>query len=237
MTTSATDASIEERLDRLTIQVEWIAEQIALQNQAREQWTELADTLVPVTRGAMDVATRELDELSEDVTIDDAARFARTLARSLPRLEVLLSQLDSVAELTHELNSLSGAAMAKLTDTLQVAEEKGYFAFARQGGRIADRIVVEFSEEDIAALGDNVVTILDAVKEMTQPEVMGLVRRTAMTVQDGEDVHMDPPSMFALLKSMRDPQTRRGLARMLSMLHTIGEEHLPPQTNNIDGRK
>ena len=127
--------------------------------------------------------------------------------------------------------------MAKLTDTLQVAEEKGYFAFARQGGRIADRIVVEFSEEDIAALGDNVVTILDAVKEMTQPEVMGLVRRTAMTVQDGEDVHMDPPSMFALLKSMRDPQTRRGLARMLSMLHTIGEEHLPPQTNNIDGRK
>ncbi|HQZ86026.1 MAG TPA: DUF1641 domain-containing protein [Actinomycetota bacterium] len=237
MTPSATDASIEERLDRLTIQVEWIAEQIALQNQAREQWTELADTLVPVTRGAMDVATRELDELSEDVTIDDAARFARTLARSLPRLEVLLSQLDSVAELTHELNSLSGAAMAKLTDTLQVAEEKGYFAFARQGGRIADRIVVEFSEEDIAALGDNVVTILDAVKEMTQPEVMGLVRRTAMTVQDGEDVHMDPPSMFALLKSMRDPQTRRGLARMLSMLHTIGEEHLPPQTNNIDGRK
>lgn len=237
MTPSATDASIEERLDRLTIQVEWIAEQIALQNQAREQWTELADTLVPVTRGAMDVATRELDELSEDVTIDDAARFARTLARSLPRLEVLLSQLDSVAELTHELNSLSGAAMAKLTDTLQVAEEKGYFAFARQGGRIADRIVVEFSEEDIAALGDNVVTILDAVKEMTQPEVMGLVRRTAMTVQDGEDVHMDPPSMFALLKSMRDPQTRRGLARMLSMLHTIGEEHLPPQTTNIDGRK
>lgn len=237
MTTSATDASIEERLDRLTIQVEWIAEQIALQNQAREQWTELADTLVPVTRGAMDVATRELDELSEDVTIEDAARFARTLARSLPRLEVLMAQLDSVAELTHELNSLSGAAMAKLTDTLQVAEEKGYFAFARQGGRIAERIVTEFSEDEVAALGDNVVTILDAVKEMTQPEVMGLVRRTAMTVQDGEDVHMDPPSMFALLKSMRDPQTRRGLARMLSMLHTIGEEHLPPQNTTTDGRK
>lgn len=237
MTTSVTDASIDERLDRLTMQVEWIAEQIALQNQAREQWTELADTLVPVTRGAMDVATRELDELSEDVTIEDAARFARTLARSLPRLEVLMAQLDSVAELTHELNSLSGAAMAKLTDTLQVAEEKGYFAFARQGGRIAERIVTEFSEDEVAALGDNVVTILDAVKEMTQPEVMGLVRRTAMTVQDGEDVHMDPPSMFALLKSMRDPQTRRGLARMLSMLHTIGEEHLPPQNTTTDGRK
>ena len=38
---------------------------------------------------------------------------------------------------------------------------------------IADRVVTEFTEEDVKALGDNVVTILNAVKEMTQPEVMG----------------------------------------------------------------
>jgi uncharacterized protein YjgD (DUF1641 family) len=35
---------------------------------------------------------------------------------------------------------------------------------------------------------------------------------------------MEPPSIFALLKSMRDPQTRRGLARLMAMLHTIGEQ-------------
>ena len=80
------------------------------------------------------------------------------------------------------------------------------------------------------------VTILDAVKEMTQPEIMGMVRRTAMTVQEGEDVHTEPPSMFALLKSMRDPQTRRRLARVMSMLHTVGEEHLPAEINQPEGR-
>jgi uncharacterized protein YjgD (DUF1641 family) len=35
---------------------------------------------------------------------------------------------------------------------------------------------------------------------------------------------MEPPSALALLKSMRDPQTRRGLARVLSMLQTVGAE-------------
>lgn len=236
MTATTTD-ELNSRLDHLSNQVDLIAAELLAQRESRQKWADLTETLTPVTRQAMDMATREMDELSADVTIDDATEFARTLARSLPQLTALLAQLDSLTELAALLSTLSSPAMAKLTDTLQVAEEKGYFTFARQGGRIADRIVTEFSEDDVAALGDNVVTILDAVKEMTQPEVMGLVRRTAMTVQDGEDVHMDPPSMFALVKSMRDPQTRRGLARMLSMLHTIGEEHLPPQNTTIDGRK
>lgn len=228
-------AGVEDRLDHLTAQVDAIAEELRLQRESREKWAELTETMVPVTRGAMDVATRELEELSADVTVDDATRLARTLARSMPQLETLLVQLDSVAELSRELTSLSGAGMARLTELLMVAEQKGYFAFARQGGLIADRVVTEYTEEDVAALGANVVTILDAVKEMTQPEVMGMVHRTALTMQDVEDTHTEPPSMFALLKSMRDPQTRRGLGRVLAMLHTVGEEAAPPEP--ITGRK
>lgn len=236
---TTTDVDLVERLDLLSEQVAQIAEELWLQREAREKWTELSDTLVPVTRGAMDVATRELDDLSQDVTIDDATRFARTFARSMPQMEGMLAQVGSASELGHELNALSGAGMAKLTEVLAVAEEKGYFAFARQGGLIADRVVTEFTEEDVRALGENVVTILNAVKEMTQPEVMGLVQRTALTVQGTEEGHTEPPSMFALLKSMRDPQTRRGLARVMSMLHTVGEEHPPPPpttTRTPEGR-
>jgi hypothetical protein len=32
-----------------------------------------------------------------------------------------------------------------------------------------------------------------------------------------------PPSTLSLLRGMRDPQTRSGLARLLAMLHTLGE--------------
>ncbi len=223
---------VQERLDRMSAQMDWLVEQVQAQQQAREQWSELASTMVPVTRGAMDVATRELADLSTDVTAEDAARFARTLARSLPQIESLVAQLQSLSELAHTVNSLSGAGVAKLTDVLAAADEKGYFSFARESAAIADRVVTEFSEEDVRALGDNVVTILNAVREMTQPEVMGLVQRTAVSVQAVEDVHTEPPSLFALLKSMRDPQTRRGLAKALTMLHSIGEEQ--PQTRTPD---
>ena len=220
MTAQLDGTDLASQVDRLSAQMDFITAELLAQREARERWSELVETLVPVTRGAMDVATREMQELSQDVTIDDVTRFARTLARSLPQIEALIAQLDSLSELTETVTSLSGAGVAKLTDTLQAADEKGYFAFAREGSRIADRVVTEYSEEDVRALGDNVVTILNAVKEMTQPEVMGLVQRSVVQVQEP----MEPPSMFALLKSMRDPQTRRGLARVMAMLHTVGEQ-------------
>ena len=221
------NAAILARLDAMSAQMDSISQELATTRAAREQWSELIETLVPVTRGAMDVATRELGELEADVTIDDVTRFARTTARAVPTMEVLVAQLGSLTELGHEVNSISGAGLTKLTEVLQTAEDKGYFMFAREGAAIADKVVTSFDEDDVRALGDNVVTILNAVKELTQPEVMSLLNRTALTIQEVEDTPIDPPSALTMLKSMRDPQTRRGLARVLSMLHTVGEESQP----------
>ena len=225
--TADANAAILARLDAMSAQMAVMAEQVAQAAAAREQWSELVETLIPVSRGAMDVATRELSALEADVTIDDVTRFARTTARAIPDMEVLVGQIGSISELGHEVSSLGGAGMAKLTEVLQVAEDKGYFMFAREGAAIADKVVTSFDEDDVRALGDNVVTILNAVKELTQPEVMAMLNRTALTIQEVEDTHIEPPSAFALLKSMRDPQTRRGLARVLSMLHTVGEDTQP----------
>jgi uncharacterized protein YjgD (DUF1641 family) len=229
---TAVALSTEERLDAMSAQMDFIVAELQAQRETRERIAELTETLTPVTKQAMQMATAELEDL--DLSSEELVSVLRTLARSLPQIEALLAQLGPMSELAGQLTHLSGPAMAKATQVLTVADEKGYFAFARQGGLIADRVVTEFTEEDVAALGENVVTILTAVKEMTQPEVMGLVQRTALSVQDAEDTPMEPPSIFALLKSMRDPQTRRGLAKVMAMLHTVGEEHPPTPT---EGRK
>ncbi|MCH9815872.1 MAG: DUF1641 domain-containing protein [Actinomycetia bacterium] len=224
---SQANGELASRLDELSAKVDLIADELILQRQAREKWSELGESLTPVTAQAMELASNELTALNEEVTLDDLTHFLRTLAVSLPQLTSTLEQLDTVAGLTQELTKLSGPAMASLTEALQSADEKGYFAFARQGRFVAERVMTEFSEDDVHALGDNIVTILTAVKEMTQPEVMQLVQRTAVTVQDSDEVPTEPPSLFTLAKSLRDPTTRAGLARVLAMLHTVGETSSP----------
>ena len=92
-------AAVLARLDAMSAQLATIAEQVAAQEAAREKWAELVETLVPVSRGAVDLATAELTELSADVTIDDVTRFARTAVKATPQLEALVGQLGSFAEL------------------------------------------------------------------------------------------------------------------------------------------
>jgi len=229
-------AGLDERLDRLSRQVDLIADELRREREQREMWADLVHELAPVTSQAMASVTRELDDLSDDVTIEDLTRFGRTLARALPTMEALLAQLEAVSALGSELVPLSSPAMAKATDLLQELDEKGYFAFARGGAGIVDKVVTSFTEDDVAALGDNVVLILNTVKEMTQPEVMTLLQRTAVSAQDVEEEYVEPPSMFALLKQMRDPKTRRGLGRAMTLLRSIGEESPTPGTTPHPGR-
>jgi uncharacterized protein YjgD (DUF1641 family) len=223
--TTLTQPSIDQRLDHLSVQVEELVAEMRRQREAREQWAELSHELAPVTRDALDVASRELAELSRDVTIDDATEFARTLARSLPKLRAMLVQLDSMAELTHEVNSIAGAGVARLSEALADAERKGYFTFARHGAEMVEEVVTSFSEEDVVALRENLVLILTTVKELTQPEVMTLLNRTGVSLQSlQDDAGTQPPSALALLRQMRDPQVRRGLSRTLALLRTVGED-------------
>jgi uncharacterized protein YjgD (DUF1641 family) len=177
------------------------------------------------------MVSRELESLSDDVTVEDAVQLARTLARAVPTMEALLRQLESISALGDEIVPLAAPAMATVTSTLQELDDKGYFTFAKGGADIVDKVVTSFSEDDIDALGDNVVLILNTVKEMTQPEVMTLLQRTALTAQDVDDDFAEAPSTFALLKQMRDPQTRRGLGRVMAMLRTIGAEQPAPKTD------
>jgi uncharacterized protein YjgD (DUF1641 family) len=110
-----------------------------------------------------------------------------------------------------------------LTEKLGELEAKGYFTFGEGGLKIVDKVVTSFDEDDVESLGDNIVLILNTVKEMTQPEVMNLLSRTMVEVQETEDTPVGPPpSAFALLKQMRDPEVRRGLARALTVLRSLG---------------
>ena len=208
------------QLDRIETTLVALAAQLDEMRAERDRWRELTHELMPVAQGAMDVASRELEDLSADVTVEDLVRFARTAARALPQLETLLAQVGPAAELVHEATSLTGAGVGALSAALARAEEKGYFAFAREGAVVLDTVVSTYGEDDLRALGANVVLILDTVKQMTQPEIMQFLSRTVADVQDVDDG--PPPSTFALVRQLRDPDVRRGLGRALAVLRDLG---------------
>ena len=167
------------------------------------------------------------------VTAGDLALTLR-LARNVERLEAVLSQLEASAELIDDAKGIAKEAVGISIDRLGELERRGYFEFFREGAGVVDRIVTGFSPRDVQQLGDNVVLILETVKEMTQPEVMAMLRSTAAAVQEQqhkiEDGHESVPSLWSLVRQTRDPEIRVGLQRALSILRSMGREgHTPTE--------
>jgi hypothetical protein len=221
-TTLDTDrlSNLEAKLDRLTEHVEYLAGQSRQDALRREMWTELISDMSPIAAQAMDTMTQELD--TTDLDMAKVIQLLKRFAESAETLDATLAQLQAGHGLLEDIMPLTGDAFVAITERLADFERRGYFTFAKEGFGVLDRVVATYDEDDIRALGDNIVVILDTVKQMTQPEIMTMLSRTFDSI---ESTDVESASLFKLARQMRDPEIKRGLARLLGMLRTMGADN------------
>lgn len=216
-------AELNQKIDLLTQQVQYLTEQAQRAERARQDRAELIRDLVPIANDAFRLTIQQLEEIQDYVDWNDLMRLFKRLLRNAPTLERILDQLEGLSELADTLSPLSDSAFARLVERLEEMERKGYFVFVKGGLQMVDNIVTSFTEEDVKKLGDNIVLILNTIKDMTQPEIMNFVRSTLLIAEREVEKPVDI-SYPALLSQMRDPAVRRGLALTLRVLRVIGSQ-------------
>lgn len=221
LTTDATLAALNQKIDRLTTQVEFLTEEAHRQKRRQQEWDELKDDLIPIGNDIFRISVEQLEEIQQHVQIEDLLCVFKRLLRNTRNLGEMLEQLESMMELWRDISPLTQDAFLTMMSRLDEMERKGYFVFLQGGMDIADRVVTSFSEEDVQQLGENIVLILQTVKEMTQPEIMMMLRNTASVVKDEEPVDT---SIISILRQMNDPAVRKGLAKTLQVLKSVGEK-------------
>ena len=219
----ATLVELNQKIDMLTAQVAYLADQAQIGERQRQDRAELLRDLTPIGQEAFRLTVEQLEEVQEYIDLGDLLRFFKRLMRNGRNFEKLLDQLESLMDLADTMGPLADEAFTKAVDSLAGMEQKGYFTFARGGTRILDNVVTSFGEEDLERLGDNVVLILNTIKDMTQPEVMNFIRNTLLVAEREVEKPVEI-SYTALLRQMRDPAVRRGLALTMRVLHVVGEQ-------------
>jgi len=221
---------ISRQVGALAEQVELLAERTAyLTEQARrtavrqQEWDELKEDLTPIAGDVYALSVEHLSEVESYVQLDDMLRLSKRLARNTRNFENMLDQVESLHDLIEDATPLTHSAFAKTVTRLDEMERMGYFGFARESIGIMDRIVEGFTEEDVRLLGENIVTILNTVKALTQPEMMHLMSEIAASYSEVQDPQEELDiSYVGLLKQMRNPQVRLGLAMTMHVLQGIG---------------
>jgi len=220
MSTTTEDLTeLNAKIDHLATQVQFVLDEALVMRGRRQERDELIADLTPIANQAYQYAVKQLEQVDEYASLDDLTHLIKKLVRNLKNLEELLDSLEMFKQLIDELTPVTQASVISLMDALQDLERRGYFGFIRSGSKVIENIVTNFSEEDVSALGDNIVLILQAVREMTQPEIMTMVRNTASTVREEEIP--DRITWRELIRQMRDPATKKGLARLMLTLRSV----------------
>lgn len=210
----------QEEILAITQKLNWLAdEQLRRQNELEE----LKRDLIPIANQFVKLSIDELADIGSDFKLDDLLFLFKRLLRDTNLLINLLDRLEATVELVDESQRITKQVFSKAVNELDRLERMGYFRFAQEGWKIFEKIVTEFSEEDIRALGENIVTILTTIKNLTQPEIMTLTNK-ALSAVIYDPQPMEDPSLVSLLKDLSNPKVRRGLSRMINLLKVIADQ-------------
>ncbi len=208
-------ALLMEKMDR-------IESHMAAQQRRQQEMEELQRDLIPIGNHMFKLAIEELAEIGSDFQAEDLFFLLKRVLRDTHLLSKLLDQLENAMELSEDMQVIGKQIFNQGVHELDRLEREGYFAFAREGWQVVERVVSEFSEEDVRALADNVVVILKTVRNMTQPEIMAIANQSVDAIRETSDENTDV-STLKLLKEMGTPQVKRGMSRMLNLLKAMGE--------------
>ena len=171
--------ALNRKIDLLSAQVQFLTEQAQAAERQREERAELLRDLTPIVNDAYRLTVEQLEEVEQYVDLNDLLRLFKRLLRNGRNFDKMLDQLESTLDLRRDGRAVERSGF----------RQGGRYAGSRWSARatssspvaackIVDNIVTSFGEEDVRLLGENVVLILQTIKEMTQPEVMSFVRNT-----------------------------------------------------------
>jgi tRNA 2-thiouridine synthesizing protein E len=154
------------------------------------------------------------------------------------QLEQLTAQVSQLVEnqrvISESLSELSPIVMSVMkAGAVQFGEleEKGYFTFGSQAVRALDKVVQAYSEEDLDRFGDNIVAILDTVRNVTQPDVLDFANEATDAIHGAGDAK-PVGGVWGMYKASKDDDMQRGMAVMFEMLRQVGKGAKKAQSGN-----
>ena len=225
METATTDRIIEleRKLDTMSEQLDLIAGELREQRLRRQQWDELRSDLSPIAAEAMELASNELEAMQDFVQPEDMLRLLRRILRNTKNIEDGMARYESLMDFLDDAGTLTNEAFIKILTALEEFEQRGYFEFANAGLGVVDQVVTAYSKEDVEALGENVVQMLDIVKNLTQPEMLKSIDTAVKVFSNMETENVPEYSIFRVMREINKPEMKKAWGFLFTFLKNMSK--------------
>jgi uncharacterized protein YjgD (DUF1641 family) len=208
-------------IEAINKKLDIILAEIELQQRHRREMDDLKDDLMRIGKDVYDTAVTELEEVHDHIQTGDMLYLGKKLLRNVNNITKSFEQFENVKDFVYDFKPVSREMFFDFMNRLDEMDRKGYFAFMKEMGVMMDKVVSTFSREDAKQLGDNIVTILNTIKNITQPDMLNAVNN-AVSIYKNLDTKIDKKvTVFYLLKELNKPEVKKGLALALNFLKNL----------------
>ncbi len=213
--------NISKQLEDINQKLNIITQQMLETQKKQQEMEDLKKDLTIIGRDVFDAAVEELEDVAPYFDTKDLVHLVKKLLRNIRNLNTMLTQMEGAADLFTDLKPLGKQMFDELMENLNEMDRKGYFEFFSETINIVDTIVTSFNVDDVKLLKDNVVSILNTVKSITQPEMLSSVNNAMGFFQKMDIEVKENISYFKLIKQLKDPEVKRGLSFMLEFVKNM----------------
>ncbi|HGY54734.1 MAG TPA: DUF1641 domain-containing protein [Caldithrix abyssi] len=215
---------IEQEIKEIHEKLDFITQQLQETCKHNQEMQELKNDLALVGKDMFDAAVEGLEDVAPYFDTSDLLHLGKKLLRNTRNLNRMLTQLESAEDLFHDLKPLGKQMFDELLETLNELDRKGYFEFFGEAFKIIDTIVTTFDVEDVRLLRENIASILLTIKDMTQPEMLNSMNNALDFFKKMDVVIKDEVSFFTIMKKLRDPEVKKGIAFSLEFIKNMAQQ-------------
>lgn len=223
--TSKQIAELNQKVDTI---LEYVNQQ-RLKSQAIDDL--VADASI-IGKDVYDTTVKALDDHEVVLDPDELRELGIRVAQNVGNFNTILDTLGSAMDLMKDVGPIANEVIIDTTKKLNEFEQKGYFEFLKEFGKIIDNVVVHYGVEDVRMLADNVVAMLDVLKNLTQPDMLKSIDNAVRVFANLEMDNIPEYSIFKVMREMNKPEMKRTLGFFMTFLNNMSKNTINQEPIN-----
>jgi len=215
---------LELQLQLIDQKLDMITEELAVVRKQRQEFNELKEDLTIIAKDVMSTAVDELEEIAPFVQTGDYLHLLKKILQNTRNIAHVMTQFESAMDFFEDAKPVGKELFNDTLEKFDEYDQKGYFRFFKELINVGDRIIDHFGEEDVKLLGDNIITILETVKSLTQPDMLKAINN-AVGIYENIDIEDAPEySIWKVMRELNTPEMKRGIGFVITFLKNITDK-------------
>lgn len=211
----------KDQIKEINQKLDLLLENVNQQRLKSEMIEDLISDVAIIGKDAYETSVEKLEEQGVELDGDALQLMFFKMLKNIDNFSMILNMFESMVDLSKDLGPIVKQTGYDVIDKFTELDKKGYFEFFGEALKIIDNIVQHYTVEDVKMLSDNIVTIMDTVKNLTQPDMMKAMDNALTIYKNLDPTNVPEYSIWKVMKELNTPEMKRGLGFVLTFIKSL----------------